>query len=256
MRVSVLMAGLYPPAVRDRWGAEISRQVAETGIRSWPDAVTGAARLWIHPSDWPETLTGQTRRVLAVALFAVLSAAVLLLRATAPSAMLTADVGHPVTSAWLVPILLGIGLATPLPRLGMLQRLTVTAVRTLAGPALAVLALYATARSGLVEHPTGAARVALIAGYWATLGFTALRLCTLVARVARTAAMPGTRRLCAALLLLGAGLALATSQSLLAVAQTAPRAGSIAVTFALGVLAVVTVSAGHDLYDATTRLRR
>ncbi len=64
MRPSALMAALYPPAVRERWGAEISRQVSESGIRSWPDALLGAVRLWLHPGDWPETSDGQTRQVL------------------------------------------------------------------------------------------------------------------------------------------------------------------------------------------------
>ncbi|MGI5200466.1 hypothetical protein ACQEU6_02505 [Spirillospora sp. CA-108201] len=71
MRAATLISGLYPPAVRPRWGTEISIEVSEAGIRCWPDAAAGAARLWLHPSDWPETLAGQTRRVLAVALFAV-----------------------------------------------------------------------------------------------------------------------------------------------------------------------------------------
>jgi hypothetical protein len=233
MRASALMARLYPPAVRERWGAEISHQVAESGIRSWPDTVTQAARLWLHPSDWPETLAGQTRRVLAVALFVIVGATALLFRATS-----SVDLRHPVTSLWLAPILAGIGLAAPLPRTATLRRLTSVTIRTLAAPALAMLALYVTAHSGLVEHPSGPVGAALIGYYWATLGFTALSLCTLVARVGRTATMPGTRRLCAALLLIGAGLALATAQSLLS--------GSIAVTVALGVLSAVTIAAGYD----------
>jgi hypothetical protein len=235
MKASALMAGLYPPAVRERWGTEISHQVAESGIRSWPDTVTQAVRLWLHPSDWPETLAGQTRRVLAVALFAVVGLTALLLRATTPSV----DLRHPATGLWLAPFLAGIGLAVPLPRTAMLRRLTSVAVRTLAAPALALLALYVTARSGLVEHPSGPARAALIGYYWATLGFIALRLCTFVARVGRTATMPGTRRLCAALLLIGGGLALATVQWLLA--------GSFVVTAALGVLSAVTITTGYDL---------
>jgi hypothetical protein len=116
--------------------------------------------------------------------------------------------------------------------------------------------MYLTARSGLIEHPSGSAHAALIAYYWATLGFTALRLCTLIARIARTATMPSMRRLCFALLLIGAGLALATGQSLLAVVQAAPHARSIAVTLALGILAAATISAGYDLYGTTSRSRR
>lgn len=249
MRASALMTGLYPPGVRERWGAEISHEVSESGIRSWPDTLAGAVWLWLHPSDWPETLAGQTRRVLAVALFAISAVTALLLRATEPSVTLTADVRHPATSLWLAPILFGIGLAAPSPplRWDALRRLTTVAIRTLAAPAVAVPAMFLTARSGVIAHPTGFAHAALIVYYWATLGFTALRLCTLIARVARTATMPTTRRLRAALLLFGTGLALAAGQSLLAIVRTAPHAGSFTVTLALGLLAAATISAGHDL---------
>jgi hypothetical protein len=249
MRASALIAGLYPPAVRERWGAEIRHEVSESGIRSWPDTVAGAVRLWLHPSDWPETLAGQTRRVLAVALFAVSAATALLLRATEPSATLTADVRHPGTSLWLAPILLGTALAVPLPplRWDALRRLAAAAIRTLAAPAGAVLAMLLMAWSGLVEHPAGFARGALIAYYWATLGFTALRLCTLIARITQTATMPTTRRLSAALLLIGTGLVLAAGQSLLAIAWTAPDLGSLTATLALCILAAASISTGHDL---------
>jgi hypothetical protein len=101
MSAATLLTGLYPPAVRERWGADISREVSASGIRSWPDTLTGAARLWLHPSDWPETFAGQTRRVLTVTLFAIIAATGLLLRTVAPSAALTADMRHPVTSLWL-----------------------------------------------------------------------------------------------------------------------------------------------------------
>lgn len=219
-------------------------RAVRVGIRSWPDTLAGAARLWLHPSDWPETLPGQTRRVLAVALFAVTAATALLLRASEPTTTLTADPHRPATSLWLAPILLGIALATPLPH--SLPRLTGTAIRTLTAPATALLVLVVIARSGAIEHPAALTRAALIGYYWATLVFTALRMCTLVARLARTATMPTTRRLRAALLLIGAGLSLAAAQNLLAIARTA-AAGTLAITLALGLLAAATISAGHDL---------
>jgi hypothetical protein len=251
MRVAALITGLYPPAVRERWGAEISQDVAETGIRSWPDTLAGAVRLWLHPSEWPETLAGQTRRVLAVALVAVTAVTALLLRATEPSVTLTADVRHPATSLWLVPIVLGIGLAVPPPPRcrAALRRLVTTAVRTLAAPAVAFAALVVTARSGLAEHSAEVVRAALIAYYWATLGFTAARLVVLVARVAPLLTMPATRRLSAALLLIGTGLAIATGQSLRALASFHP--GALAVTLALGLLSAATISAGRDLLGTT-----
>jgi hypothetical protein len=85
MSAATLLSGLYPPAVREQWGADISREVSASGIRSWPDTIAGAARLWLHPGDWPETFTGQTRRVLTVMLFAITAATALLLRTVAPS---------------------------------------------------------------------------------------------------------------------------------------------------------------------------
>jgi hypothetical protein len=249
MRPSALMAGLYPPAVRERWGAEISRQVSESGIRSWPDTLLGAARLWLHPSDWPETSDGQTRQVLAVALFAVTAVTALLARAAHQPVVLTASLGHPVTSLWLAPILLGAGLAVPAPplRWRALRELATAAARTLVGPAIAVAVMIVTARADVLHHPVGHARIGLIAGYWTVLSFTALRLCTLIARYARTAHLPTTRRLRAAAMLIGTGLSLAAGQSLIPLTRTAPGTGSLTLALALSLLAAATITAAHDL---------
>jgi hypothetical protein len=249
MSAATLLTGLYPPAVRERWGADISREVSASGIRSWPDTLAGAARLWLHPSDWPETFAGQTRRVLTVTLFAIIAATGLLLRTVAPSAALTADIRHPVTSLWLAPLLLGIILAAPLPPLRgeALRRLATVAARTLAAPAAAVLALVLMAWGGMIKHPTGFADAALILYYWLTLGFVALRLCTLVARSARITALPSTRRLSAALLHMGTGLAVAASQSLVALVRAGLHPDSLAETLTLGLLAATAISAGQDL---------
>ncbi|MEU7640209.1 hypothetical protein [Streptomyces sp. NPDC039016] len=249
MRAAALLTGLYPPAIREHWGAELSREVAAAGIRSWPDTLAGAARLWLHPGDWPESTAGQTRRVVAVAAFAVTAVAALLLRANQPSAALTPDARHAATALWLVPVLCGIGLAAPLPALcaGALRRLARTAAGALTAPACAVLALYLTARSGLVDHLTGAAHLVPVLCYWSVLGFTALRTCALVARIARTAAPPSTRRLRAALHLIGTGLALAAVQSLLDGVRAAPHLGALTATGTLGLLAAVTLGVGRDL---------
>lgn len=249
MSAAALLTGLYPPAVRERWGADITSEVSASGIRSWPDTLAGAARLWLHPGDWPETFSGQTRRVLTVMPFTIAAAAALLLRATGPSTTLTADLRHPVTSLWLAPLLLGITLAAPLPspRGDAIRGLAVAAFRTLVAPAAAALAVVLTAWSGVADHVTGLADSAVVASYWLTLGFVALRLCTLVARTARTATPPTTRRLSAALLLMGAGLALAASQSLLAALRTATGRNSLAETLMLGVLAATAISVGRDL---------
>lgn len=248
MRPSALMAALYPPAVRERWGAEISRQVSESGIGSWPDALLGAARLWLHPGDWPETSDGQTRQVLTVTLFAVTAATALLVRA-AGQPVLTGSLRHPATSLWLAPILLGAALAAPAPplRWRALRRLATVGARTLVGPAIAVAAMIVTANAGVLHHPAGPARIGLLVGYWAVLSFTAQRLCILTARYARTAHLPTTRRLRASAMLIGAGLSLAAGQSFIPLIWTVPGAGSLTLALALSLLAAATITAAHDL---------
>jgi hypothetical protein len=253
VNVPALIVGLYPPAIRQRWGNEMTREVATSGPRSWLDTVIGAARLWMHPSDWPETMTGQTRRVLAVALFAVATVAALLLRADGqPSASLPADLTHPAASAWLAVTLAGVALAAPFPplRWGALGRLVAATVRTLAVPVLALLAMYLAAHSGLIGQPTGMVHVLLLGYYWTTLGSTGLCLCALMARIGRIAIMPSTRRLCLALLLIGAGLALAACQSLAATPLTTLHAGTLAVSCGLAVLATAVIVTGQDLLRA------
>lgn len=242
------MGSLYPPAVRERWGAEISRQVSESGIRSWPDALLGAARLWLHPGDWPETSDGQTRQVLAVALFAVTAITALLVRAVGQP-VLSGSLRHPATSLWLAPILLGTALAAPAPQLRWraLRGLATVAARTLAGPAIAVAVVIVTAHAGVLHHPAGHARIGLVAGYWAVLSYTALRLCTLIARYARTAHPPTTRRLRSASTLIGAGLSLAAAQSLIPLIRSAPGTGTLTLALALSLLAAATITAAHDL---------
>jgi hypothetical protein len=244
MRIREIIVALYPPAVRERWGGELGAEIAERGAQSWADAVTGAVRLWLHPSDWPETATGQTRRVLAVTLFAVAAVATLLLRAAEPPSPPI------VTLLWLAPLVAGMLLAAPLPALrpAALRRVCVEGVQTLALPAGAIVALVALGNSGAVEHPAGALRAALLVYYWVTLSFVALRVCAFVARVVRIGILPTARRLHSALLLVGTGTALAAAQSTLDILRTGtPGTGRLATAAALGLLAMLTLRVGRDI---------
>ncbi len=252
MSAARFLAGLYPPAVRERWGTDITDQVSASGIRSWPDTLLGATRLWLHPADWPESAACQTRRVLTVALFALTAATGLLLRTVDASATLTADIRHPVTSLWLAPLLLGICLATPLPPLhgNVLRRVAAQTIRTLAAPSAVFLSMCLLSWSGTTAHLTGLAEAAALTYYWITLGFVAVRGCTLAARAARMVAPPSTRRLSAALLFLGTGLACATGQSLLSIAKSAPHPVALAQAVGLCLLAVTALSVGNDLRAA------
>lgn len=248
MNVHALMVGLYPPAIRQRWGTEIAREVADSGPHAWLDTAVGAVRLWGHPSDWPETITGQTRRVLAVELVAVTTTAGLLLRA-AGQAVLTADRGHPAASAWIAPIVLGVLVAAPIPqpRLCALGRLTVVTARTLIAPVVALLAMYVMANSGLIDHPTGAVHVLLLGYYWTTLSLIGLQLCKLMVRIGRIASMPSIRRLRLALLLIGTGIALAALQSLAVILQASLQPGALVLSGGLAALAAVVLISGLDL---------
>ncbi|MGW1167033.1 hypothetical protein [Streptomyces sp. NPDC002550] len=67
------------------------------------------------PATALPTFTGQTRRVLTVALFALTAATELVPRSAEPSTTLIADVHHPTTRLWLAPLLLGIGPAAVTP---------------------------------------------------------------------------------------------------------------------------------------------
>jgi hypothetical protein len=243
MRAAAVIVALYPPAVRERWGAEIGREVAERGIRTWADAVAGAIRLWLHPRDWPETAAGQTRRVLATSLFAVAAAALLVLRAAEPAPFPYA------TPLWLVPLAAGILLAAPLPPPGWhaLRILCAVTARTMAVPVAAVLALFALADSGTVDHPSGAVDVVLVAYYWSTLAFVALRGCMLIARVLRICVVPTTRRLRGALLLVGGGTALAAGQGALAACRAGTDARWLCASAALGLLATLTLQTRQNL---------
>lgn len=240
MNVPGFLVRLYPPAIREQWGSEIAREVRAAGPGSWFDTAAGAAKLWLHPSDWPETADGQTSRVLATGFAAVTAAAALLVRA-AGHASLTVSVERPATSAWLAPILAGTALATPLPPLRRiaLGRLATAAARTLTAPIIAFGMLFLLAHSRLIVHPTGVAHALLIVYYWATLSFIGIHLCLLTARVGRIAVLPSTRRQRAALLFLGTGLALAAVQTL--------RGDTLVLSCGLTVLAAVVLRAGLDL---------
>lgn len=256
MTIPSLLVALYPPAVRHRWGAELADTVAECGPRGWPDTVRGAARLWLHPGDWPETVTGQTRRVLAVGLFAVTAVAALLLRAAEPTTSLTADARHPLTSLWLLPVLAGLALAAPLPRPAVLMRpavlrgLTATTTRTLVVPAAALLSLFGLAHSVAPDGSGGPVRVVFVGYYWLTLAFASLQVCVLISRVVGIPgliALPGTGRLRASLLLVGAGLTLAAAQGLAGALLPTLDATALLLAAGLTVPAAAALTTGLNL---------
>jgi hypothetical protein len=243
-----LLVRLYPPAIRQRWGADITCEMDLIGPRSWFDTVIGATKLWLHPSDWPETTNGQTRRVVATALVAVTTTVAMLLRAASPTP-LTTNVNHLATSAWLAPVLVGLTLSTPLPplRRDAFGRIAAAVARTLAAPVLALVALFLLAHSDLVDHPVGAIHVLLLGCYWATLCFVGIRLCLLMARIGLIVVIPSTRRLHLALLFIGMGLGLAAAQTLTVTLRAALHVGTVVLCCGLTALATAVLTASLDL---------
>lgn len=252
MTVATLLVRLYPPAIRQRWGADLEHDVDSAGPTSWLDTALGAARLWLHPSDWPAAASEQTTRVLVTALAVVTAISAMLLRAVGSVAP-TARLDHVMPSVWLAPVLIGLALASPLPLLRRytLGRLTGTAARALVAPMLALAALVLLAHSGLIDdHPAGVSHLVLVGYYWATLCFAGVRLCLLVARVGRFLVMPSLRRLQLALLFVGAGLALVSVQVLSTSVRLAPHVGTVVASCALATIAAAVFAAGRDLRHA------
>jgi hypothetical protein len=235
VNVPAVLAGLYPPAIRRRWGAEIAGEVRSAGPRTWFDTAWGAVKLWLHPSDWPETAPGQTSRVLLTALAAMFTTSVLLVRAFGP-----VPESGPIGALWLAPIAAGALLSLPQPVLSRdaVRRMFGASRPVLLRSALAVGALFVLAHSGFADQASGAVRVLLVAYYWATLGFVGLQLCVLVNRLGFAVVAPGLRRLRLALLCGGSGLALLAAQA---------GVESPALACGLAVPAAVILGVGRDL---------
>jgi hypothetical protein len=250
MIAPALLVALYPPPIRDRWGNDLARDIAADGPRSWLNAAFGAARLWAHPSDWPESADGQTRRILTAEVAALASIIALLLRAMGrPSTVFTADLAHPATSAWLAAILAGLVLAVPLPPLRRLPlwRTTGLCLRTLAAPAAALFAMYVLAHSGLIVHPAGAISGLLRICYWTTLAFAGFRVCALAGRVGRVAVLPSALRLRVAVLFIGIGLGLAAVQNLASGLHREHNASMVALSVGLATIAAIALATAYDL---------
>ncbi len=247
MDVSALIVRAYPPPVRDRWGCAIREELAEGGLRAWPDTAAEAAKLWVHPSDWPEHTVGQTRHVVTVALVVIAAVTAVLLRASSEAfAAVAPRAGDPATAAWIA--LVAAGLLLALPRLTLPiaapRALLIVAARVLAGPATLLLAMYLVANSGVVDRQSWPLHASLVAWYWATLTLAAIRVCTLASRLTPLARAPGRRRLQFSLVLVAAGLTIAAG----AIAtRTILTPQTIAATACLTVIAAAAVTAATDL---------
>ncbi|GAA3584891.1 hypothetical protein [Kribbella ginsengisoli] len=178
MSVTRALVGLYPPAVRERWGPELEEEACRDGWRGWPDLTVNLLGLWMHPAIWPAgSMTHRRARVakLAIGLTGTgwLTGHALL--------ELSAAVPRSLTHSWILDAcdaitLLGFLLVLPLPRPASWPALAATAARRLpllGGWWLAlIVAVVQVARTvASIEPPPGPRR--LVTGLWfATLGLS------------------------------------------------------------------------------------
>ncbi|GAA0946986.1 hypothetical protein GCM10009554_43390 [Kribbella koreensis] len=69
MSITRALVGLYPSAVRERWGPELEEEARRDGWRGWPDLTVNLIRLWTHPAIWPAgSVTHRRARVAKLAI--------------------------------------------------------------------------------------------------------------------------------------------------------------------------------------------
>lgn len=249
MNAGRLLVALYPAPVRDRWGSELTTEIAHHGRSGWVDTALGAVRLWLQPAAWPETTAGQARRTVVGFAVAIVVAAALGARGLGPAGL---SPDRPATAVWVATVGAGLAVLAPLPRPrpAALARLIVYLARAAALPVAALTALVVLANSGLVGHPGVAERVALLAYYWATLVLAGVRACTAVARLGPDLVrLPSLRRIQAGLLTVAGGLAVGAAE-IAATVVTGGRLATGGLTVVVFVfLTALAVRAVRDLGD-------
>lgn len=208
------LVGLYPQAVRDRWGLDLVHEADRAGWRELPQLVVAIAGMWMHPAIWPAASFVERRRrvsaqtVLVVAVGWLTAHGVLELTGAVPRAL---------AHSWLLTAcdlatFTGLLLAVPVPRLRRpsIVRLAWRISRRLTVPAAAGVLIVYAANRGVAPEP--AVRGIVVAGWWLTLMIAASQSVRTVADVDLSdVVMPGPRRLrlglwCATIGLVGSGV--------------------------------------------------
>ncbi|MFF4776982.1 hypothetical protein ACFY05_29375 [Microtetraspora fusca] len=192
MSLARRLAGLYPPAFRQRWGPDLEIEIRAAGARSWPNLAVSVAAMWLHPAIWPADSRSQRHARAATTAAAVTAAWWMLTHAAVElDDRLGRDVGHSwALSGCMTLTLAGLALVVPFPR----PRLAVlfSSLRLLAVPAaLGGLVAVAVQLDALAGAP-GWIRLGLLATWWASLALGAFQACRVIARHATP---PSGRRL-------------------------------------------------------------
>jgi hypothetical protein len=191
MNLTRALIGLYPRAVRDRWGPELEDQAAADGWRSWVGLLVTVAGLWIHPAVWPARSMTHRRARAANLTVAVTGAgwltghALLELSASVPSSF---------AHSWVLDFcdavtFVGFVLVLPLPRPAAWTKVVALAVRRLTAPVLLAAGVVIAA-----NQYSDSPRVPTLAAWWLALILGVVQSVRTVASI-DLAATPGPRRL-------------------------------------------------------------
>jgi hypothetical protein len=189
MTVAHSLVGLFPRAVRERWGSELADETRSAGWRAWPDLVINLAALWIHPAIWPAESVARRRARAANLALAVTGAGWLTGHALLE---LSAAVPRGLAHSWILDVcdlitFLGFLLVLPLPRASTWPALVATAVRHLTIPVLLAGGVVV-----VVNQQVTAPRVPMLASWWLAL---VLGMIQTVRTASSVEPAPGPRRI-------------------------------------------------------------
>jgi hypothetical protein len=189
MSLTRALVGLYPAAVRERWGPELEEAAQRDGWRGWPDLTVNLIRFWRHPAIWPAGSATRRRARAANLAIGVTGAGWLTGHALLE---LSAAVPRGLAHSWVLDAcdaitFLGFLLVLPLPHPSNWLALAAMAARRLAAPVLLGAAVAVAAN----QHSTGRS-LPLLACWWLALTLAVVQIARTVASVE---APPGPRRL-------------------------------------------------------------
>jgi hypothetical protein len=236
MSISGALLRLYPAAFRERWGEDLRAEADRAGWRSWPNLVTGALDMWLHPAIWPTSWPAQRNSRTAAMAILVTTACWLV-------AHLTTEPGsHAYTAArnaCALVLAAGLALLAPLPRIRALGTLFLRSARMFAGPVL--LGAAAVLAQHIAPHP-----LVLIA-WWAGWALALIQGSRVVARLGPDVVIPPSlsRTRLGVAVLTGASAGAAGTIVVFAALHPAPLTALLAV--AAAVSAIASATAGRDL---------
>lgn len=231
MTVPAALLRLYPSAFRDRWGDDLRADAEAAGWRSWPNLLTGAFDMWLHPAIWPAAWPAQRNsRAAAMAILVTVACWLVAHLTIEPGAHAYALV----LNGCAVLLALGLALLAPVPRLAAVLALVLRSVRMLAAPALLAAAVVVIVHAAL-PFP----HLPVLLTWWGSWALATVQGCRIVAGLGPDLVLPPTlaRTRLGIAVLTGSSAAAAGAIVVFAVVHPAPLPALLGIGAALSVLA-------------------